>query len=136
MGSASKTRAKMPPSQRAKQFLPFDAVSGLRQALRMKEHEMGLISRKELSQEAQDEINEVLSTLRQGDRISVSFFSQENAEDDSGEIIHAEGILKSFSTITGCITVVTDDAGKDAHGFTEECEVRISDIASLVCMDD
>ncbi|MBQ9180307.1 MAG: hypothetical protein IJ132_05845 [Firmicutes bacterium] len=38
----NKPRAKMPISQRAKQFMPFDAVSGLREALREKdrEHEM------------------------------------------------------------------------------------------------
>ncbi len=30
----------MPPSQRAKQFLPFDAVAGLREALKIKEEEM------------------------------------------------------------------------------------------------
>ena len=28
-----KARPKMPPSQRAKQFMPFDAVAGLREAL-------------------------------------------------------------------------------------------------------
>ena len=43
MGNASKTRPKMPLSQRAKQFLPFDAVTGLQQALRKKEAEMGQI---------------------------------------------------------------------------------------------
>ena len=38
----NKPRAKMPISQRAKQFMPFDAVSGLREALREKDrgHEM------------------------------------------------------------------------------------------------
>ncbi len=35
----------MPPSQRAKQFLPFDAVAGLRQALTEKEREMDLFYR-------------------------------------------------------------------------------------------
>ena len=34
---ASKCRAKMPRSQRAKQFAPFDALVGLRQALKEKE---------------------------------------------------------------------------------------------------
>ena len=35
----------MPASQRAKQFLPFDAVAGLRQALTEKEREMDLFYR-------------------------------------------------------------------------------------------
>lgn len=37
-----KARPKMPPAQRAKQFMPFDAVSGLRDALTEKEREMEL----------------------------------------------------------------------------------------------
>ncbi len=37
-----KARPKMPPSQRAKQFMPFDAVAGLREALTEKEREMEL----------------------------------------------------------------------------------------------
>lgn len=38
-GRNKKEHAKMPPSQRAKQFLPFDAVAGLREALYAKELE-------------------------------------------------------------------------------------------------
>ena len=52
MGVRSKERAHMPAAQRAKQFLPFDAVAGLREALKIKEHEMGLISREELSDDS------------------------------------------------------------------------------------
>ena len=42
MDTKNKNRAKMPPSQRAKQFMPFDAVAGLREALTEKEREMDL----------------------------------------------------------------------------------------------
>ena len=42
MDTRNKNRAKMPPSQRAKQFMPFDAVAGLREALTEKEREMDL----------------------------------------------------------------------------------------------
>lgn len=42
MDTKNKGRAKMPPSQRAKQFMPFDAVAGLREALTEKEREMDL----------------------------------------------------------------------------------------------
>ena len=71
-------RAKMPVSQRAKQFMPFDAVSGLRQALRKKEHEMGLISRKELSLETREDINETLSMIGRGDTVAISYFAEES----------------------------------------------------------
>ena len=75
----SRTRAKMPVSQRAKQFMPFDAVSGLQQALRAKEHEMGLISRSELSDETRESINVELTKLESGDFVSVTYFSEEGS---------------------------------------------------------
>lgn len=43
----NKIRPKMSPADRAKQFMPFDAVKGLREALRKKELEM--LERKEES---------------------------------------------------------------------------------------
>lgn len=42
MDAKNRPRAKMPTSQRAKQFMPFDAVTGLREALTEKEREMDL----------------------------------------------------------------------------------------------
>lgn len=34
MGSSNKSRPKMPREERAKQFMPFDALKGFREALR------------------------------------------------------------------------------------------------------
>ena len=50
---AQKIRAKMPLSQRAKQFAPFQAVGGLNEALRKKEEE----HRREIESEIEKVIN-------------------------------------------------------------------------------
>ena len=50
---AQKIRTKMPLSQRAKQFAPFQAVGGLNEALRKKEEE----HRREIEAEIQMVIN-------------------------------------------------------------------------------
>lgn len=44
-------REKMPLSQRAKIFLPFEAVRGLRQALKAKEFEVEAVSKGKLSED-------------------------------------------------------------------------------------
>ena len=65
----SKPRAKMPPSQRAKQFAPFDAVVGLRKALYEKERLRE--ARRQLSEEAIEEINSILKILHVHDTVTV-----------------------------------------------------------------
>ena len=52
----------MPRSQRAKQFAPFDALVGLRQAL--KEKEKIRVPRKEISEDMKVEIIRSLPTIR------------------------------------------------------------------------
>ena len=144
----------MPPSQRAKQFLPFDAVAGLRQALRMKEHEMGLITRKELSEESAEEINEALQRLKRGDRISVAYFKNEEGlastygadsgspfrdEEDfdrgEGDMVCITGTVTDMDTMARTVTVEEDGAETDCHGFTEENVIKISDIVSIDLFD-
>ena len=65
----NKQRAKMPPSQRAKQFAPFDAVVGLRKALYEKERLRE--PRKTLSEEMMEEINNTLKILKPHDTVTV-----------------------------------------------------------------
>lgn len=86
------TRAKMAVSQRAKQFMPFSAVVGLDKAIRRKEYELGLVDKKEFSEEAAEEINQKLKRLRPGDMCTVIFFSE-------GEYTTAKGIFKKFDSI-------------------------------------
>ncbi len=50
-----KARPKMPPSQRAKQFMPFDAVAGLREALTEKEREMELFYKTAFTEKTEED---------------------------------------------------------------------------------
>lgn len=70
----AKIRAKMPPSQRAKQFAPFDALTGLRQAL--KEKEKLKVSRKEISEDMAYEIDRNLKTLEKGKIVTVVWYNE------------------------------------------------------------
>ena len=56
MSDGTRVRAKMPVSQRAKQFMPFAAVTGLDEALLAKERELGLTDRRELPEEERRKI--------------------------------------------------------------------------------
>ena len=67
-------RVKMPRSQRAKQFAPFDAVVGLRQAL--KEKEKIKVERKQLSEDMIYEINNTLKNLNVNDTVTVIFYDK------------------------------------------------------------
>lgn len=54
---------------RAKQFLPFDAVSGLQKALREKEIEY--VNKAELSEEQIEQISSILTMIKDGENIKV-----------------------------------------------------------------
>ena len=68
----------MPPLQRAKQFAPFDALTGLRIAL--KEKEKIRVERKIISEEKAEEINETLISLNVGDNITVIYYNESEQE--------------------------------------------------------
>ena len=131
MGNSNKEHAHMPPSQRAKQFLPFDAVAGLREALKIKEHEMGLISRKELSEEVKEYIDEVLQEIKAGDNVSVKYFRNEPGCEREGDMILIEGRVVRIDAMSGEMIIQPDEAGCDRHGFTEQSVIRIRDITSI-----
>lgn len=80
-----KQRAKMPRSQRAKQFATFDALVGLRQAL--KEKEKIRVPRKEISEDMAEEIDRNLKSLESGKIITVVWYNnlEENYIQLTGE---------------------------------------------------
>ena len=60
--------------ERAKQFMPFDALKGLGDALRMKEYEHDRVYKSDLSEEKVLEISGVLSAIKKNDSIEVNYF--------------------------------------------------------------
>lgn len=74
----SRVRAPMPPSRRAKQFAPFDALKGLKEAIAAKERHPE--PRKELSEEMVAELNKILSELRRGQQVTVVYYGSMEQE--------------------------------------------------------
>ncbi len=65
-------RQKMPPDKRAAQFLPFQAVKGLDEALLAKEKI--IVPKIELSEESLDELDKKMHEIEKGMIISVVYF--------------------------------------------------------------
>ena len=80
-------REKMPLSSRAKQFLPFDAVKGFRQALKAKEYEVEAIARGKLSEEEARDISSVLSSLSGKEEVEAKYYQ-------TGHYYFAYGLAK------------------------------------------
>ena len=59
-------------ADRARQFLPFDALKGLNEALRSKEIEYE--DRKDLSEEEEEKISNILLSLESGNNIRVKYY--------------------------------------------------------------
>ena len=59
---------------RAKQFLPFDAMKGLYEELREREKKVARVERRELDEEESAALNDALLSLRKNDRAEVIFF--------------------------------------------------------------
>ena len=69
---STKARAKMPPSRRAKQFAPFDALVGLKEAIAAKEKRPE--PKREITETMIEEINKKLLDLRKGQQVTVVYY--------------------------------------------------------------
>lgn len=81
---ASKPVNRMPLELRAKQFMPFSALKGLEEELRLKEKVV--MEKKELSDDMAVEINYMLQTIGVGNMISVIHFN-------NGEYVRTVGLV-------------------------------------------
>ena len=68
----STVRAPMPASRRAKQFAPFDALKGLKEAIAEKERIP--TPRRILAEDALAELNQKLAQLRKGTVVTVVYY--------------------------------------------------------------
>ena len=67
-------RAPMPPSRRAKIFSMFDALKGLKEALAAQEHIPE--PRRYLAEDAMEELNRKLTSLRKGQIATVVYYCE------------------------------------------------------------
>lgn len=73
---ASKPKVKMSNAERAKQFMPFSPLSGLGMAMIKKEKEKIREKRKALADDKEEELNEKLGLLEEGDTAEILFYSR------------------------------------------------------------
>ncbi len=92
----SKKHKRMPINERASQFSPFAALSGYKEAI--KEVEKKTDTRKEISQEAKEEINAnlvfLVDSIKKRIHFQITYFQKE--ESSKGTYITKEGMLKKY----------------------------------------
>ena len=107
-------RAKMPASQRAKQFMPFSAVKGLEEALARQERKARQEDRPELGEEQIGAINRALCRLEKGTEGSITYYS-----------------LREYRTLIGTVDKVDEvrqalRVSGNIIPFEDICEITLS----------
>lgn len=78
-------REKMSRNNRARQFLPFDAMKGLQEALRAAEFENESVSHHRLSEDEAKRIGELLQRLHDKHLVRVRYFKDDHYYESEGE---------------------------------------------------
>ena len=99
----AQVRAPMPASRRAKQFSMFDALKGFKEALAAKERQPE--PRRELAQDAIEEINRTLCALQPGDMITVIYYCSygEEYRQLTGHVEKVDGYWQMLQIGTSCV---------------------------------
>lgn len=74
----------MKKTDRAKQFAPFDALKGFREAIL--EKEKIIVPKKELSEDLQEELDRIISSLVIGAIVTITFYDGEQYKQVSGAV--------------------------------------------------
>ncbi len=90
-------RPKMPPSERAKQFMPFAALRDLPAALAARERIV--VPRPELSEEMAEELDRQMHLLAKGKIATVVYFSK-------GECLKVTGIVARIDETARILQIV------------------------------
>ena len=64
----------MTRQERAKQFMPFDAMKGLQEALRDREERHSRVERREISEEMMDKLSDVIGRLLPGMGVRIEYY--------------------------------------------------------------
>lgn len=90
-------RVKMDRADRAKQFMPFDALKGFREAL--EEKERIVVPKRELSEEQKEELDFKMRQVRKKDIVTVEYFHD-------GEYVQVTGMVSGIDEIGRVIKIV------------------------------
>jgi hypothetical protein len=77
---------------RAKQFVPFDALKGLQEELRIREERRTRVKKKTLSEDQIAKISRVLGRVEQGSNVAICLYSK-------GHYITIEGYVTEINQI-------------------------------------
>ena len=99
-------------SDRARQFLPFDALKGLQEALREKEIEIEQEEKKELSEEQCEVISNLLNKVERGTILSIIHYKNRRYISYQGTVVKIDCVRKKII-------------------FKDETEVFMEDILEL-----
>ena len=64
----------MTRQERAKQFMPFDAMKGLQEALRDREEKYSRVERRERGEDALTLLSSEITRLERGDRVKILYY--------------------------------------------------------------
>lgn len=77
---------------RAKQFVPFDALKGLQEELRIREERRTRVKKKTLSEDQIEKISRVLSRLEEGSKVAICLYNK-------GHYITLDGYISEINQI-------------------------------------
>ena len=106
---------KMDRENRAKQFMPFDALKGFREAL--EEKERIVVPKKELSEEQKEELDFKLRQIHKMDIITVEYFQD-------GEYVQVTGVVARIDETSRVMKIVnTKIAFEDIVDLRKEIRI-------------
>ena len=96
-GKRDRVRPKMDRADRAKQFMPFDALKGFQEALREKERIR--VPKRSLSEEERAELDRELARIGKMDMVEAEYFQD-------GEYVCVRGMVAAVSRQEGWLRIV------------------------------
>lgn len=82
----------MQSKDRARIFMPFDAIAGFREGLEMACRKYN--TKKSISDEMENELNEKLKKLKKGDKVKVTYYYNVDYNEVIGYIKHVDDVYK------------------------------------------
>lgn len=82
--------------ERAKQFLPFDALKGLQEALREREEQLEYVEKVELSDEVIECLSEKLKMIEIGNSIKVKYYYNKLYKEVIGKVKKIDKVNKKI----------------------------------------
>ncbi len=89
---ANKPKYKMSVSNRAKQFMPFSALTGFEEALKTVEIKKEREEKIELSQSQKERLNDIIKSLKLNDEIKIEYYDGNKYQIITGAFKKVDGI--------------------------------------------